>query len=299
MKHSLKIIALLIAIFLLAEFVGLLIVNQYVDYGKTQETGQLTYKNLPYSIERPEMDQSTSFIFILVGVIIGTLLILVIIKLRKISVWKFWFFLAVVMTLAIAFSGFINPILAFIISIILGIFKVYKPNVIIHNFTEIFIYGGLAAVFVPLMNFFAVLMLLILISIYDMIAVWKIGHMITLAKFQASSNVFAGISIPKNDAKIVLSKKPIKIQKSKEKKGISSAILGGGDIAFPLLFAGVVMKQSGFLLALIVPIVTAIALFILLLRGEQGKFYPAMPFLSLGCLIGFFIILFIQNVFLF
>jgi len=290
MKHSLKIISVLIGIFLLAQFAGLLIVNQYVDVQKTAETGQTAYKGLPYSIERPEMDQSTSFIFILVGVLIGTLLILFIIKIKKMLLWKLWFFIAVSVTLAIAFSAFINPILAAIISIVLTIFKVYKPNVIIHNLTEIFIYGGLAAVFVPLMNFIAVLILLILISIYDMIAVWKIKHMITLAEFQTESKVFAGISIPKKEEKAKITAKPAKTKKRAEKTGITSAILGGGDIAFPLLFAGVVMKQYGILLSLIIPIITAIVLFILLLKGERGKFYPAMPFLTAGCLVGFFII---------
>jgi len=290
MKHSLRIISLLIGIFLLAQFVGLLIVNQYVDVQKTEETGQTIYKTLPYSIERPEMEQSTSFIFIIVGVIIGTLLILLIIKIKKMLLWKLWFFLAVSMTLAIAFSAFINPFLAAIISVILTIFKVIKPNVIIHNLTEVFIYGGLAAVFVPLMNFISVLILLILISIYDMIAVWKIKHMITLAEFQTESKVFAGISIPKKEEKAKITAKPAKTRKSAPKTGISSAILGGGDIAFPLLFAGVVMKQYGFALALIIPIIAAIVLFVLLVKGERGKFYPAMPFLTAGCLIGFFII---------
>ena len=290
MKHSLRIISLLIGIFLLAQFVGLLIVNQYVDVQKTEETGQTIYKTLPYSIERPEMEQSTSFIFIIVGVIIGTLLILLIIKIKKMLLWKLWFFLAVSMTLAIAFSAFINPFLAAIISVILTIFKVIKPNVIIHNLTEIFIYGGLAAVFVPLMNFIAVLILLILISIYDMIAVWKIKHMITLAEFQTNSKVFAGISIPKKEEKVKITAKTAKTRKSSPKTGISSAILGGGDIAFPLLFAGVVMKQYGFALSLIIPIIAAIVLFVLLIKGERGKFYPAMPFLTAGCLIGFFII---------
>jgi len=299
MKHSLKIISLLIGIFLLAQFAGLLIVNQYVDVQKTEETGQTVYKNLPYSIERPEMEQSTSFIFIIVGVIIGTLLILLIIKIKKMLLWKLWFFLAVSITLAIAFSAFINPFLAAVISVILTIFKVFRPNVIIHNLTEIFIYGGLAAVFVPLMNFIAVLILLILISIYDMIAVWKIKHMITLAEFQTESKVFAGISIPKKEEKAKISAKPAKFKKSEAKTVITSAILGGGDIAFPLLFAGVVMKQYGFAMALIIPIIAAIVLFILLVKGERGKFYPAMPFLTAGCLVGFFIIKLIGMYFVF
>ena len=43
---------------------------------------------------------------------------------------------------------------------------------------------------------FAVFVLLILISVYDFIAVFKIKHMITLAKFQTKSKVFAGLFVP-------------------------------------------------------------------------------------------------------
>lgn len=290
MKHSLRIISLLIGIFLLAQFVGLLIVNQYVDVQKTQETGETAYEALPYGIERPEMEPSISFVYILAGVIIGTIFILLIIRINKMVLWKLWFFIAVALSLAIAFSAFMDQIYAGIVSIILAALKVYRPNPIVHNFTELFIYGGLAALFVPLINFISVLILLILISIYDMIAVWKIKHMITLAEFQTESKVFAGISIPKKEEEVKVTAKPAKMKKSVAKTGITSAILGGGDIAFPLLFAGVVMKDAGFLLSLIIPIITAGVLFILLVKGEKGKFYPAMPFLTAGCLVGFFII---------
>ena len=37
--------------------------------------------------------------------------------------------------------------------------------------------------------------LLVLISIYDMIAVWKSKHMITLAKFQLDTKSFAGLAM--------------------------------------------------------------------------------------------------------
>jgi hypothetical protein len=52
----------------------------------------------------------------------------------------------------------------------------------------------------------------------------------------------------------------------KPKHGISvpvkTAILGGGDMGFPLLFAGVVMKTSNIYNSLIIIAFTAIALFL-------------------------------------
>ena len=43
--------------------------------------------------------------------------------------------------------------------------------------------------------------ILIIISIYDIIAVWKIKHMVTLAKYQSENNLFAGAMVPYGTSK--------------------------------------------------------------------------------------------------
>ena len=311
MKHNIKINLILVVIFLLAQFTGLFVVNHYIDHKATAESNSIQWQPLPYEIERPEIEnQSTSFIYIMVAILIGTLLFLFMAKLNKPSIWKIWFFTTLWITLSFSFNSFTNEIAAGIIALLFAIVRIFKPNVIIHNISEIFIYGGLAAIFVPVMNVFAAFMLLIAISVYDMIAVWKTKHMIKLAEFQTKSLSFAGIFIPYK-----LSKKNIKaaaknikssnkISKSTEKSGENSlhnstAILGGGDIGFPLIFAGVVMKSlmlqktvlEGFLLASIIPVFSAAALFILLSKGQKNKFYPAMPFISAGCFAGYLVMM--------
>ncbi len=47
----------------------------------------------------------------------------------------------------------------------------------------------------------------------------------------------------------------------------------------------------GFMLTFIISITTAIALFILLIKAQKGKFYPAMPFISAGSVAGYLIII--------
>lgn len=291
MKHTLKITVMLILLFFLSQVVGLAITNQYIDHEKTAETGVTTWEELPYEFERPPLEESSSFIYIIIAVLLGTGLLMLLIKFKKVSWWKFWFFISVVVFLTIALNPFMKQEIALIISFVLALFKVVRPNIFVHNITEVFIYGGFAAIFVPIMNLYAVFMLLLLISIYDIYAVWKSKHMVKLAKFQISSRAFAGLSIPyellekENKKKIG---RIVKIEnKMPEKEEIKTAILGGGDIAFPLIFAGVVMKNTGFLTSLIIPIFVSIALLILLVKSKEDKFYPAMPFLSLGCLAGY------------
>ncbi len=260
MKHTLRITLILVILFLLAQIIGLIITNRYLE------------KNLPYNIERPNIKKETSFFPILTIVLIATFIIYLIARFKAIRLWKLWFFFSVVLTLSISFSAFIQQNIAFLLAILLSIFKVFKPNVIVHNFTELFIYGALSAIFVPVLSLISISILLVLISIYDIIAVWKTKHMVKLAKFQTRLRIFAGLLIPYKNG---------------------NAILGGGDIGFPLLFSGVLLNNFGFK-AFIVPFVVSLALFILFLKSEKKKFYPAMPFLTIGCFIGYLVLILVK-----
>jgi|TARA_Y100000034_G_scaffold32173_1_gene39323 presenilin-like A22 family membrane protease len=258
MKHTLKVTFILVLLFLVAHLIGLFITNQYFS------------QELPFGIERPELDSGTSYIPLVFAILIATALALLLIKFGAMKLWKFWFIFATIYLLSIAFSSFMLQSFAILFAIIFGLLKFFRPTVITHNFTELFVYSGIAAIFAPIMNVFAASILLILISIYDAIAVWKTKHMIKMAKFQAKTKMFAGLVVP-------------------YAKGKKQAILGGGDIGFTLLFSGVVLYNVGFLNALIVSLFTTISLFVLLYKSKKNKFYPAMPYLSVGCFIGYFI----------
>ena len=285
MKHTVNITLIIILLFFLTQITGLFIISNYVsvqqvekqitviengkEINKTITVQEKSWSNLPYDIERPKLETKISYIQIFISLLIATALALLIIKFQVVKLWKFWFFLSVLLALTIAFKPFMPQLIAFSLALILAFIKVIKKNIILHNFTELFIYGGLAAIFVPVLNITAIFILLIIISVYDMIAVWKTKHMIKLAKFQTKENMFAGLSIPYGKNK--------------------RAILGGGDMGFPLLFAGVLFKQFSWL-SLIVVITTTVALAILLYKSQKNKFYPAMPFLTLGCLAGYLIL---------
>jgi presenilin-like A22 family membrane protease len=289
MKHDNRITFAILLLFLGAQIVGLFIVHEYIDIAQSQITGEVAFNELPSigSVEfaRPDIDPGISFLYVFGAVVIGTILLLVLVVRTKPILWKVWFFLAVLLTLFIAFTPFITSTLALLVAVVLALIKIFKPNVYVHNFTELFIYGGIAAIFVPVISLTAMWILLVLISLYDMYAVWKSKHMIKMAKFQAKSGVFAGLLIPYHSTKA----------KKQHKKGkphpVKTAVLGGGDIAFPLLFAGVVMKSVGLYKALIIPPVVTLALAGLLYYGKKDTFYPAMPFISIGCVAGYLVML--------
>lgn len=263
MKHTYPVTLALVLLFFAAQIIGLFISSQY-----------LKGNELPLDIERPEIAENQSYLPIVFAIIISTVIALILIKFKSVKIWKIWFFLSIFICLTIAFSAFLPQIISIIIALGLALLKIFSKNIFSNNITELFVYGGIAGLFVPILGIFSVSILLILISLYDMIAVWKTKHMVKLAKFQSESNIFAGLYIP--------------YKKNRE------AILGGGDIGFPLLFAGVILKEFNFTSAIIVSIATTLSLFALFMYAKKNKFYPAMPFLTAGCFIGYLIVFLIH-----
>jgi len=301
MKHTLQITLLMVLIFLLSQVIGLYALSANTTVTQAPG-GEIIVEHQDTAIgERPDIQGIETFAYVIVAILIGTGLILLLVRFRKIKIWRAMFFFAVWMTCYITLGVFIDPTIALVVCFFLAFFKVWRPNIWAHNLTELFIYAGIAIIFVPLLDIVWVTLLLLAISAYDMFAVWRSGHMVSLAQFQTKSRAFAGIML---SYKV---KAQEKIKKAARDQGgagkdtaeggeAKNAILGGGDIAFPLIFAGVVMdgmiwsgiaKTTAFLYALAIPAIVAIALLCLLMLAKKDRFYPAMPFLTAGCLAGY------------
>jgi presenilin-like A22 family membrane protease len=296
MKHSVKITLILVAVFLITQLLGVALITKYIDVQETNGVREIIHPDTAIGEAAQVEDKSFSYIPIIIAVIVGTVVVLLLAKFKAGQFWKIWFLLAVWLCMAVSFGVLFNKYIALALALILALFKVFKKNPITHNVTELFIYPGIVILILPILNVFSAFILLLVISAYDMYAVWKSKHMITLAKFQKNEGLFAGLNIPYSWKKSTVPKPP----KAKAKKG-RSAILGGGDIAFPLLFTGAVLesliitkhllKTSALLYSLIMVVTTTIALLFLFLFSKKDKYYPAMPFITAGCLAGYGIIL--------
>jgi presenilin-like A22 family membrane protease len=277
--------------FLVTQFIGMYVINHYCVQGNP----------LPYGMETPEVTNNSDFytsLFpsIIIAFVFAIIILILLTKFNLGFVLKLWFFVVILIALGIFFTSFFPnqkyiPYIALIFVLPLALIKVYKRNFLIHNATELLIYPSIAAVFVPLLNFWTVLILLVLISIYDMWAVWHSGIMQKMAKYQINElKIFSGFFIPyiskKQKAELVKIKRenPNKLEKTKIKANV--AILGGGDVIFPIITAGVMLVQFGFLQALFVILGAALGLGYLLFFAEKKKFYPAMPFITAGIFLG-------------
>jgi len=297
MKHNVSVTTIIITVFLITQIFGLALVKESITVEEIN--GEIVIKNSVTRIDKT--DKTTGlygFIYILIAVGIGTTLVLLIIKYGKMNIWKTWFFLAVFLAISFSLEAVFQSFIAYIIAFLLAIAKITRKNVFVHNVTEVLMYSGIAIIIVDMFNVFWVSMLLIAISVYDMYAVWKSKHMIKMAKFQAKSQLFAGLMIPYERNKIK-AKIPKKAFLEPKKKKIKNAILGGGDVVFPLIFSGTVMEslilkgisiQTAFLQASIIGVTTTIAISSLFIFAKKNKFYPAMPIVSAGCFIGLLLV---------
>lgn len=304
MKHDIPVTSLLISIFVISQLAGLFLLAFDAGVIITDNGISVEYADTAIG-ERPDFEGFGSLVYLTVGVTMGTLILLFLIKLKMgKSIWKAWYSMAVVVSMMLALGVVFSKLFAFALALVLAYLKLKKPNIITHNFTEILMYAGLAILLVPLFDVFWASMALILISIYDAYAVWKSKHMVSLAKFTTESNLFAGLLVnytsKKGKTKLVVEHKVSKKSKGKKQSTSRQAILGGGDIVFPLLFSGSILtwllglgytKFSALGFSFIITIGATGALLYLFMNAKKDRFYPAMPFISGGCFAGFIVLL--------
>lgn len=303
MKHSVKIIVVMLCMFFLTQLIGLAVIHAYtpqveqVTSSETNLTSNITVYDLPYGTAPPEeIEPKYSLVSILIAFVIAISLIILLMKFRAEIFLRLWFFLVITLALGVTFNAFLKPlayssIIAVLIALPLSFIKVFNRNMLAHNLTELLIYPGIAAIFVPLLNIWTIVILFILISIYDIYAVWHSGFMQRMAKYQIKTlKVFSGFFIPylgpKEKKMLEKAKKNKKTKKNSSiKLKVNVAILGGGDVVFPIMLSGVVLWTLGFWPALLVSIGATAALALLFIFSQKGKFYPAMPFITCGCFV--------------
>ncbi|MEI6731450.1 MAG: presenilin family intramembrane aspartyl protease [archaeon] len=292
MKHNIKITLILIGLFIIAQLIGIAVISFYTPQVESAIVNgtltNITTYNLPYGTSPPpETNPQINLFSIIIAIFIAAGLMFVLMKFKAEFFLRLWFFFVVALAIAVTLNAALSFLMyssaiALVFGLALSSIKVYQRNIFVHNLTEPLIYPGVAAILVPLFNVWTVIILLIVISIYDMYAVWHAGFMQKMAKYQIEKlRFFTGLFIPylgKNDRKLSANK-----SKKGKKVKVSVAILGGGDIVFPIILAGVVLLTFGLVQALIVSLGATIGLISLLYLSEKGKFYPAMPFITAGC----------------
>lgn len=241
MKHNIKIATILLLMFVVTQLIGLYVISSDPFNLKTNVEGvEVSTPNPILSwIRPPEVQEESDFSFyfgsIVSSFIFAVFLFFLLTRFKIDSIIKIWVFLVVIIAISVSliaiFPKYIFLEIGLIItSVILAFIKIFKGNIIIHNLTELFIYPGIAAMLVPILNLWSIILLLILISIYDMWAVWHAGIMQKMAKYQIDKlKMFSGFLVPyisKKERLRIKNLKPIK-----RKKELKRRLLIPGGVA--------------------------------------------------------------------
>jgi len=197
-------------------------------------------------------------------------------------IFKIIFILAVFSGGFILLNLWMPSIFALILIVILISIWLIKPTVLIHDLSVILAISSIGAVIGLELKPLEVVLLLLIFSVYDFIAVYKTKHMIKMAKEMIKSHAILGFIIPSNF-------RDFKENLKKVQPGGDFLILGGGDIIFPLLLCAS-LAGKGIIDVLIVAIFALIGLlasFWIFIRQSNRQPIPALPPIALFSIIGY------------
>jgi presenilin-like A22 family membrane protease len=140
----------------------------------------------------------------------------------------------------------------------------------------------------------AVIIILIVLSIYDYIAVYKTKHMVKMFKNLISRNVPLSLIVP---TKLEGMKAKVDdASPGKDKKGKRKfMMLGTGDIAFPVIFAVAAARHSLFsgIAVIFGAFFGIIAVYSILINSKKGAI-PALPPIAACTIIAFILSIMVE-----
>ncbi len=257
--ENLNSLVLLISIYLAVQIIGL---NVGLEL-----TRQIEASVIPAAVENPESTSSSLQIFLYILLMTGLLLVFIRFKLGIII--QILLFLGIFGGIFIAFWSLFRDY-AVILAVILTVLAIWRrKNILLMNFTLIWTIGGIGGYLGASLHFLPSLILLVILSAYDIVAVFWTKHMVTLAK-ESKDKLPLFFAIP---------------------VGKKILGLGTGDFAIPLVFSVSVLGDYGITHAFFTIVGGLIGLISLFFytSGKKEIALPALPPVAVGLILGFLI----------
>ena len=243
---------------------------------------------LKFLAQKPEYTQVTfSIPQFIIAFLIATFLLIGLIKVIKGGLFfkiffSFVLWIGIQILFGAVFSDFVSIVLAFLV--VLGIFII--PRVWMWDMAIILGISGVATILGMNLAPFTVIIILVILSIYDIVAVYLTKHMVWMAKEISKRGVMFGFIIPAK-----MSSFNQKIEQVRFGKG-GFMLLGTGDLALPVVLV-VSSLSYGLWGGVTVGIAALFGLFlthVLFVRKERPM--PALPPIALCSILGFLIMFF-------
>lgn len=250
------------------------------------------------AFENPDDPSNIVYIFVIILVI--TLVILLIAK-----YWKKQFIQVIILgaigytaayvfypLLTLLISEFASLIITILFALILVLVLYKYPEWYVIDMSGIIVGAGAIAIFGISLGVFLVILLLIGLSIYDAISVYKTKHMIDLADTVMDLKLPILLVVPKvKHYSLIKETKSLK-EKLKEGEERDAFFMGLGDIVMPGILVAAIYNNTisqGLPIALSVIIGTLVGFIVLMIFVIKGKPQAGLPFLCGGAILGYIV----------
>jgi presenilin-like A22 family membrane protease len=235
--------------------------------------------NRPELLAVPEISLATFGTIFLVSVVF---ILLAMRFIKHKHGFKLLFVFLIVVGSKTVFSAFVSDMTANILALLVVALWVGLPYVFMHNAVLLLAVSGISTELGFSVSFSTILLLLAILSIYDVLAVYQTKHMVKMFTGLMDRGLLLSIVVPfKNKDWFA------KTDTVRPRKGF--LLLGTGDLAFPLIFAvtalSISLKASLFIA--LGSIVGAALVFYLLTHQTQRRAIPALPPIALCSILGF------------
>jgi len=257
-----------------------------VPFGLTQALGvYAAFKFLPQVIfVEPAGLGSFSLADLIILVAIIVIFFAVAVRFKRVGTAFYRFFLTILIfsgTQAI-FGIWFPPLVSTVWAIgLTALFWVFQ-NILTHNIAMILTIAGIGSVLGLSLLPLTVIYVLVAFSFYDIIAVYKTGHMVKMAQAMIQSRAIFGFIVPEAG-------QSVRGHVSKVAPGEGFMILGSGDVIFPLLLSASLVRIS-ILAAVIVGVFSVLGLFLMhliFINQKTRRPMAALPPIALMSIIGY------------
>jgi len=259
-------IARIVAMFLIAQFIGLFVGIQLV--------GNPVYNDLNVTPNQQPGDMGNSFLFILYVILVAVIVVLVIRYVKwSHSLFRLFEVVMIFGTSSLVFFIFLTYFgvpyymeITVALSLLLVLLKVKRPE--FRNVAAIISSAAAGALFGFSFDMIPALIFITFASLYDFVSVFVTKHMIYMAK-----------EMSKMDLSFTISSREKRYVKAHKKEEEFSVELGSGDIALPLMLAVSAYRfDFSFIDAFAVVFGATVGLVIVLYYVTKNKvFLPALP----------------------
>lgn len=239
-------------------------------------------------IEKSSTPTLLSFNDVIFFLIFFIVLIALMKRFRRFNVAAFRFFLLLVVFSGsqVIFGSFVSLPWDILLAIIFVAIFMLIHNVIIHDIGIMLGIAGISSILGITISPMVGIVLLVILSFYDILAVYWTKHMVQMAKGMVESGAILGFVIPFEIRDFFYNK-----VEARQKLGEKFMILGSGDIGLPIVFLSSVIVIS-VKQALIVSIFVVSGLFLthlIFVNQKERKPMAALPPIATMTMLGYLV----------